>query len=77
MKSPRDPRDMWKKPENAGANSDSEVEEIVTKVVQQGDFEIFESDAPDVDYEELNENEAASINPKRDHPNMAIDIVLG
>lgn len=60
-KSPRDPREMWKKPVTGDNQSDSDGPELVTKVRQVLDFEIFETDTPDVDFDELNEREAESI----------------
>jgi len=53
LKSPRDPREMWKKPDLTDNKSDSDGPEIVTKVRQVLDFEIFETDAPDADSDEL------------------------
>jgi hypothetical protein len=66
LKSPRDPREMWKKPDIADNKSDSDGPEIVTKVRQVLDFEIFETDAPDVDFDEINQREAESNNMRTD-----------
>ena len=60
LKSPRDPREMWKKLDMGDNKSDSDGPEIVTKVRQVLDFEIFETDAPDVDFDEINDREAES-----------------
>jgi len=40
---------------------------------------VFETDAPDVDFDELNENEMVSIDPKKEHPNCPNinDLVIG
>jgi hypothetical protein len=66
LKSPRDPREMWKRQDITDNKSDSDGPEIVTKVRQVLDFEIFESDAPDIDFDELNEREAESNTTRAD-----------
>ena len=58
LKSPRDPRSMWKRPDIVDNKSDSDGPEIVTKVRQVLDFEIFETDAPDDDLNDNTEKEA-------------------
>ena len=62
LKSPRDPREMWKRPDFLDNKSDSDDgPEIVTKVRQVLDFQIFETDAPEVDFNEINQREAEQV----------------
>ena len=79
MKSPRDPRDMWKKPDLGDKNSDSDGPEIVTKVRQVLDFEIFETDAPDIDFDELNQREAEQAVPEQSaqKDEKSIELIVG
>ena len=37
---------------------------------------MFEMDGPEIDFDALNEDEAESINPRRDHPNATIEDLI-
>lgn len=53
---------MWKKPDKTdNEGSDSDGRDFVTKVTHGETYEVFEADEPEVDFDELNENEAASM----------------
>ena len=67
MKSPKDFREMWRKPEGEDSGNDSD--DVNTKCETRNDGElVFTADAPDVDFGALNENEASSFDFRRDHP---------
>lgn len=55
-RTPRDARDLWKTPDGNDSN-DSDDFEIVQKVKQETDYAVFETEAPEVDFHELNEQD--------------------
>jgi hypothetical protein len=59
---------MWKKAEGYKSSSDSE--DLNTKVLEEEDCMVFETEADDIDFDEVNDNEALNIDPRNDHKNI-------
>ena len=59
---------MLKKAEVYKSSSDSE--DLNTKVLEEEDCMVFETEADDIDFDEVNDNEALNIDPRNDHKNI-------
>jgi len=53
----KSPRDMWRAPETFEEDEEDDVE-LVTLVKEEHDIMVFETDAPEVDFDQLNDQEA-------------------
>lgn len=69
MKSPKDFREMWRKPEGEDSAESDGGNEIAQKIeTREGGEQVFIADAPEVDFSALNDNERQHFDFRRDHP---------